>query len=115
MNVTRNSNTSLRSHLRLATALKPLICFVKLAMPYLSWMDLEVSLRLLLPGVCGEKTIIRNGKELYDFLCERMVVDNAYDRTKPILNGKFYIFHLRRLRSIVQYFIVWTRSTFQEH
>ena len=66
---------------------------MKLPMTNQSWMDLNVSLSLLLPEVCEEKKIIGNGKELYDFPCGRMVVNSTYDSVKPMLNRKS---HLRR-------------------
>ena len=90
MDVPRNSNAPVRSHLWLAAALKPLSFFVKLAMANVNRMDLEVSLRLCFPKCVWRETIIRNGKELYDFLFERMVVNNAYNSTKAMFSRTFY-------------------------
>lgn len=54
------------------------------------------------------KPIICSDKELYDFLCEQMVVDDACDSTKPMFNRKFYYFSFEeaeKYRSIFQILI----------
>ena len=45
-------------------------------------------------SVCGEQTVIRNAKELFDFLNETLVVKNDIESQKPMLNRLFL--HLRR-------------------
>lgn len=54
--------------------------------------------------VCSEKRVIRDAKELYDYFQERLVVRNAIDSPKPMLNR---IFHFISAEEMVQY-----RSTF---
>ena len=71
-------------------SIKTTLIFLKLAMANVNRMDLEVSLRLCFPKYVWRETIIRNGKELYDFLFERMVVNNAYDSTKAMFSRTFY-------------------------
>ena len=72
----------------LTAALKPLIFFVTLPMTNQSWMELEVSLSLLLPGVCAEKKqSLLMAWELYDFLCEQMFVNSTYDSRKLMLES----------------------------
>ena len=40
--------------------------------------------------VCSEKRVIRNAKELYKFFEEQLVVQNAFDSPKPMLNRLFH-------------------------
>ena len=41
-------------------------------------------------SVFGEKTIIRNGKELFQFYEENLVVRDAFESNKPMLNRLFF-------------------------
>ena len=40
--------------------------------------------------MCGEKTIIRNGKELFQFYEENLVVRDAFESNKSMLNRLFF-------------------------
>ena len=57
--------------------------------------------------VCSEQRYIRNAKELFDFFDERMVVRNAFDSNKPMLNR---LFHYISSDEMQEY-----RSTFPEN
>ena len=41
-------------------------------------------------SVCGEQTVIRNAKELFDFLNETLAVKNDIESQKPMLNRLFF-------------------------
>ena len=41
-------------------------------------------------SVCSEKLVIRDGKELYEFFQERLLVRDAFDSPKPMLNRLFH-------------------------
>ena len=41
-------------------------------------------------SVCSEKRVIRDGKELYEFFQERLLVRDAVDSPKPMLNRLFH-------------------------
>ena len=57
-------------------------------------------------SVCGEKTIIRNGKELFQFYEENLVVRDAFESNKPMLNRLFFFtYHQMILMNFVHHFL----------
>ena len=48
-------------------------------------------------AVCGEREVIRDAKELFDFFNENLVVKAAYESSKPMLNCVFFYVSLEEI------------------
>ena len=58
-------------------------------------------------AVCGEREVIRDAKELFDFFNENLVVKAAYESSKPMLNCVFFYVLLEKINEYC--------STFPSH
>ena len=116
INVPRNSNTSVRSHLWFTAALKPLTFFCETSHGESKLYGLRgVIMSFTSRSVCEENQSFVVAKSYMIFFVSKCLLMMLMVAQNQCSIENFLIFHFRRLRSIIQHFIVWTKSTFYEH